>query len=270
MPIKKRLKLTSQVGIDRADVLPFDPIQPSNQFTVRLFGCNQDVDAKEDWQGMWTNSSPFEFPTTAETLNVDATVPPDGVGNEGAQTVIVQGLDQDWNLVQDEMEISPVMATTLHTFRRVYRAVVDRVGEYGTTNAGDIIITNSGSGQTLGHIAAGAGSTEQAIYTVPKGHTAFLLEWSVNPGDDKMSFRLMARPRADNIDEEQKGTLVIERLDSLRAPFDFHFEPAPVRFPEYTDIWMEVRSEQGNNKTADGEFEIMVVKNDLLVRELNN
>lgn len=102
---------------------------------------------------------------TAGTLSIPAV----NVADDGHVVTII-GLDDNYDPLEEEVTVSSsTTTTTTASFKRVYRAFCTAGG---ITNTGNINIQKSAT--TVARITAGKAQTLMAIYTVPKGYTAFI------------------------------------------------------------------------------------------------
>ena len=185
---------------------------------------------------------------TWETPGV-LTIPAVNAADNGNK-VIVQGLDENFNLTEEEFTLSSSTTVTgTKTFSRVYRAYYYD----NTTNAGDINIQRSGT--TVARITAGKAQTLMAVYTVPAGYTAYLTQGttSIQYGGDatldmfvryhgQLSFRI-------GHSGEVAGT---------GMPYHYEFS-VPIAIPEKSDI--DVRtSVRSNNARVTAAFDLILIR----------
>jgi len=143
------------------------------------FGYNGAVTALES---VWTAGGLYSFPAAASVLTVvSSSTDDDGdpVGT-GARTVTIEGLDANYEeiSVTVTMNGTTAVSTTGYSFLRVNRAFVATVGSTGS-NVGAITIANS-TPTTLSTIVATVGVSEQCIYTVPAGKTAYITRYMLS------------------------------------------------------------------------------------------
>lgn len=135
---------------------------------------------------IWPNpAGSMEHPTTNETLSIVSSSIQDDSGGTGIDAVFVEGLDGDY-LPQSELVIldGTTPATSANTYRHVYEINCLNVTTSGTTNAGNISITNSSSGERLGYVEAGDSISEHGQFVVPAGYNALLLDFHVSAFKD--------------------------------------------------------------------------------------
>ena len=133
--------------------------------TVRKFGYNADVDAGTE--DIWIGGGSLNWPSAAAATNIiSSSTDDDASPATGANTVTVEGLDANYQLVRETAEMNGQTQVALTTqFLRVFRAWVATAGT-GLTNAGNIDVRHTTT--ILARIGTGDGQTLQAGYTVPK------------------------------------------------------------------------------------------------------
>lgn len=185
----------------------------------------------------------------------------DGPGNDGAHTITVQGLDNDFNLIEETITVNGAASTA--SFLRVYRAFVATAGVL-TTNDDNILISTAaaGAGTVLADIGTigtgtttGLGQTQLALYTIPAGKTGYLTNWNVGvaPMNNAVTVTLLAR-------ELDGGAPFRSRdiIDTVGGYTTRNYS-IPIRFPEKTDI--EVRGTGDTGSIISSSFDIILVDN---------
>jgi len=154
---------------------------------VSVVGRNQDVDTTITDIGM--EDTIFPWLTVATTVEAISDNVNDTFLGTGARTITVHGLDANFDLISEviEMNGTTVSAVTTASFIRINKTIVETSGTYadtnGGTNLGDITTRPSGGGSTLSFIAdvdVDAGSSQDFKYTVPNGHTAIIIGVGAN------------------------------------------------------------------------------------------
>lgn len=146
--------------------------------SFRKFGTNPAVGVgRED---IWGAGGVMVWPDSAGAASVVSDSAADTDGGTGAHAVMVQGLDGDYNQVQEIVTLSGLTpAVTTQTFLRVYRMFVLECGS-GDTNAGNI--TASVGGNVQAYLEATEGQTAGSHYTVPAGHSLIINFYGVGVG----------------------------------------------------------------------------------------
>jgi hypothetical protein len=222
--------------------------QISGYSLVHVTGYNSDVDAGAD-ETVWGAGGkyPWSVWSAARTITVVSASALD------TGSVVITGLDANYNVVSEEIDCNGTTPTTGTTqFIRVNSSVYKNGA---SNNAGNITITADSS--TIGLIEAGIGQTLAGIYTVPAGHTAYIVtgDFSVQKGEDSQ-VRFFIRPfgqgfRIAHIGEVFEGTY----------RYDF---PVPVAMPEKTDLDVQAALVETNNTRVTTNFSMILVKNDAL------
>lgn len=169
--------------------------------------------------------------------------------SDNGNVIAVQGLDENFELVEENFTISSSTAVTgTQTFARVYRAF-NTTG----TNVGNINVQRGGT--TVLRITAGKGQTLMAVYTVPAGHTAFITQGVCTcqanadaTGD--MFIRYFG----------QTSFRVGHSFEVSGAGGPYHYEfGIPVKVPEKSDI--DIRATmRSNNARITAAFDMILIQ----------
>ncbi len=151
------------------------------------FGENISVGTTEEV--IWDGGGTYTFLSAAETMHVFSDDTADNIYGTGARLIIVVGLNQYWQ--QTSQFIVPIGTDTVTTdtsFLRVFRSIVILSGDpspIGDANVGDITIQGSSTSTLQAKILANNGQTLMAVYTVPRGKTAYATGISLGVGQGK-------------------------------------------------------------------------------------
>jgi hypothetical protein len=214
---------------------------------IEKFGRNDTMSANVET--IWDGSNVYTYLTSASSVYITSSDGNDTPAGTGARTVEVQGLDENYALATETINVDDSASST--TFIRVFRALVKTTGSGGQA-AGVISIRSaaSGGGTLLAQIqkvgtggGASLGQTFMAIYTVPAGKTAYLTQWTVGAGGQNADTTCMfaARPFGDGAFNSK------DIIISAGQQFSKNYK-IPLQFTEKTDI--EVRgftSSAGND-----------------------
>ena len=223
--------------------------QIENHKTVFKFGFNPDVNSSEET--IWDVGGIYAYPSSAVAMTVttDAGTP----ANDNGVKVIVFGLDEDYNEVNDEVTLAGAgTATTTQTFFRVFRAYVS--GSQAPT--GNLNITNGGT--TYARITLNENQTLMAMWTVPAGYTGFLDHVNIATGTTNANQYVTAQI----VQRTQGGVFRVMMKQTLSsggvADFLLRY---PIEISEKTDL--EVRAESsGSNNLISANFSIVYIKNE--------
>jgi len=132
----------------------------SNDYSARnIFGYNSTVGTS--YIPMWENSTAYTYPTQPLTMTVTS-----NVADNGVQVRII-GLDGDYNVITEVVTLAVSVATTQQFFR------INDVVTISGNAANDITISNGGI--TYAKVRGGDGKNQASIYTVPAGHSLYLV-----------------------------------------------------------------------------------------------
>ena len=220
---------------------------------IEKFGRSSDI-PNGDTTTLWDANTIYDYVTSATTVTVTSDKADDAPGGAGAHDVEIQGLDADYNVVEEVVNLGD---TSIAQFLRVFRVRVKHSGSHGT-NWGNVTI--AGGGKTLAVIdggpnnGPGVGQTFMCVYTVPAGKTAYLTQWSVSSGKQNADTlaKFMVRP-FNNGSWNTKDIVEIQANNYIK---DYK---VPLKFDEKTDI--EVRAYSGTGSTAASTFNLILIDN---------
>ena len=203
---------------------------------------------------LWDGTELYDYLNTATTVTVTSDELDDAPAGAGAHDVEIQGLDADYNLVVETVNIGD---TSVAEFLRVFRVRVKHSGSHGT-NWGDITV--AGGGKTLAVIdggpnnGPGIGQTFMCVYTVPAGKTAYLTQWAVSSG--KQNADTLATFVARSFDNGSWNTKDVVEIQANNYIKDYK---VPLKFDEKTDI--EVRAFSDSGSSTASTFNLILIDN---------
>ena len=119
----------------------------------------------------------FAIHTTASTYDIVSSDAADDDGGTGCNSVVVYGVDSNWN---EAIEVVTLDGATPVTTTTSWVSHPNRVAMFlcgtGQVNAGAISVTRTTGGATVATMPAGEGVTQQCIFTIPQSHQ-FITEW---------------------------------------------------------------------------------------------
>lgn len=140
---------------------------------VNKFGENPDV-VKNTTEDVWDGGGTYSFPATALMTKISQTT---DQGDMQGETIEVQGLDESWDLVVQNVDLDDSNTETPVTLDtpliRCFRMKV--LANYVTTSP--IRVHNDAENVDYAIIDTGNNQTLMAIYTVPDGKTAYLTNY---------------------------------------------------------------------------------------------
>ncbi|MCP4566485.1 MAG: hypothetical protein GY841_02760 [FCB group bacterium] len=206
--------------------------------SMNKFGHNATATAGDD---IWAGDGVYAFyPATAQSMDIQSTEAADTAAGTGARSVTVFGLDENWEEISETKELKGGTAVDLdNKYIRMFRAFVSEAGS-GKTNAGDITVEIKGAATVAIFIADGEGQTQQAIYTVPAGKSAYFIKGYVglmndNKGGEDGSFQwLMRANNGANGAWQVKGHVGLVNIGSSHWQYEYGIPAGPI--PEKTDV----------------------------------
>jgi hypothetical protein len=141
---------------------------------VIVFGYNPDLDTTEE--SVWPNGGVVPHPAAASVLKISSTSTDDAAAGTGAQTVFIEGLDGNYNVVSETVILNGQTAVnTTNLYLYVNQFYVTRVGageaNAGAINAGTGTVTTGVPAVLYDEIAVGYNQRTTAHYCVPAGFT---------------------------------------------------------------------------------------------------
>lgn len=144
---------------------------------INEFGQNTNISdtAKETLHDIGGLYHWIDSPTI---LNISSNNANDTLAGSGAQKVLVSGLDGNWNIISETVDMDGTnTAQTTKSFYRVYNFQVSQAGVDGY-NVGQLTMTDDTSSlNTIETIPAEQGKSHSATYTIPANYTGYIVGW---------------------------------------------------------------------------------------------
>ena len=225
---------------------------------IHKFGHNLDIDTGTDPETVWSTGGLYAFPSLADTLKIiSSDVDDNGTGTTGALTIKVQGLDANYDVIEEDFTLNGQTAVTgSKEFLRVYRAFVTSAGS-SEWNEGVITINNSDDSITLASIPAEHGQTHMAVYTIPRNYKGYLTSFSgaMSKAIPSASIVLEMVFRKNGV-KRIKQNIAIDTTGS--TSFIKYFD-CPLLIEEKTDIYVNAKEVSANNSGVFSNFSIILV-----------
>ncbi len=169
------------------------------------------------------------YPTSAGIVSVVSSDANDDDGDTGARTMEIQGLDGNYEEISETITLNGTSAvTTTASFHRVFRM---RVLTAGTTGTNEGNLTASIGGNDVARIsAANGGQTLMAVYTVPKGKTAYLDDFHGSLSKNQEAVFMIRTKNGI----ESSAWQVKAMFGTFANSVHYHY-PVPIEIPEKTD-----------------------------------
>lgn len=231
-----------------------------NSRSLFKFGSNPDVGTSEET--IWDQGGLYSYLASASVIKVSSSNSNDTSSGTGARTVILYGLDADYNEISETITLNgQTEVNTTLSYLRVYRCQVTSAGSSGTA-AGDIYfgtgnVTSGVPANIYAKIIIGENQTLMGIYTVPSGHTGYIFSGTMCSGTETankyITSKLKVRPFGQVFQ-----TRALVTINSGFVPFDFGVAPTIL---EKSDIEARGFTSSGTAQIS-ATFSIVLVKND--------
>ena len=197
---------------------------------------------------VWDVTAVYDYLTTAKTMTIssDAAAGTDDAAGTGARTVKITGQGDNGVEVSETLTMnSSVAVSTTRPYRRVYRMQVMTAGA-SATNTGNIYlgastVTGGIPAEKYAMITTGEGQTLMALYTVPAGKTAFMVNFNLTQtggGTGLATIRLLARPSGGAWNVKNKFTVNNNTVNT-------NLIDSPPPFAAGTDIEVRAKADTG-------------------------
>ena len=231
---------------------------PAGYGKIHKFGAVPAM--SQDTNGSIWDENDTVYPWTTVDANTVLTVNVVAPNNEGSartthdgDTVEIQGLDGNYDLQTETVTISGSSATTINSFKRVFRARFTNGGSFNPNS--ERILIKSGS-TTVAKILEDIGQTMMSIYTIPAGKTGYLMRLDVTAqGTATGSFKLYCR-------DNGVGSFRVKHtaeVNGVGGAYQLTY-PLPQPLLEKTDVDARMHT-LSNNGGYTCTFDIMLVDN---------
>lgn len=227
-----------------------------NLIVFQKFGENPDVDTLivED---VWDVGGIYEYQTEASVVSMSSTSAEDNPVGLGVGYVSIQGLDEEWNLTTEVVEMNGTTPVeSVNQYIRVFRLRAVAASDENNTAAGDIEV--KADALTVAAMKTGNTSTKMTMLTVPDGYSGFISSVVVSggPNDD---FIIEAKARVQGGMFFSTNDYEISNSSTLFPTFN----PAIGKIEERTDIKFSAVGVT-NNSQVRVQYTCVMIKNDFL------
>lgn len=224
------------------------------------FGNNPDVNGA--LETVWSNSSLYVYPTAATQMKVSSTSANDTAAGVGARTVLVAGLDQNYNEVSEVVTLNgQTPVTTTLTFIRVFRAYVVTAGASntaeGTIYIGDGVVTAGVPAIVYAEIPLGENQTLMALWTVPANYTLYIYRGTFTAASSNAAHYILGKFMIRPLGGVFRNAADVTANSNVIA-YDFEI---PLAVAEKSDIEARVIALSGTNFYVTASFEGVYIKN---------
>ena len=229
--------------------------------TLYKFGYNPDVDTQEET--VWGNAGNYIWLDSAVNMFVSSTSVNDSGTGTGARTILIQGLDENYNEIEETITLNgQTQVTTQLSYLRIYRSFVTLAGSNQGTS-GVIYMGSSGStggvpnSSVYASISIG-NQTQIAAYTVPAGYTLYVDEINFTAAVSQSNKLVHCKFNSRDYESNVFRTRFVQVIQSNQLIQSFKY---PQGFAEKTDLECRVSTDTSN--TAIGaSFQGVLIKND--------
>ncbi len=205
---------------------------------------------------VWDVGGTLVWQDTAQRIEIVSSSANDTIAGSGARQVLVRGLDGDFNLQNETVDmdgLTPVFTTNL--YRRHFRTEATSSGTQGTSTtsslAGTIDVSWETSGDPAGTIpplinGVSESSTRSTHFTVPTGFTVEIESVTVFVETLKqVSMFIMNRTQGDVIAAPFGVVSTGPRITNFTGNVTKSF-PTPISFSEKNDVWAVITATANN------------------------
>ena len=256
----------SRVGKTEPFYLQIARGQISFHKNIFKFGNNPNVG--DSLETVWAEGGLYSYLTSATVLKVSSSSTADTSAGTGARTVELFGLDTNYDEINETVTLNGQTAVnTTKEYLRINRMVVRSAGT-GGANAGVIY---AGTGTVTTGVPAnvyasvngvtGANQSLMALWTVPAGYTAYILQYDISNGTTSNTpavckLVLAVRPYGE----------VFQSKDVKSLTTGMHVEETfsiPLKVEEKSDIEIRALSSSGSvSFDISAALEIIYIQND--------
>jgi hypothetical protein len=205
---------------------------------IHQFGFTDGIGSADTPVSIHSSRTLYPFLTSASQLTLASTL-------GDTNNVTVYGLDANYDMIDEVVTLNGVTGVlTSQSFLRVHSIVCD------TTNTG--AITAKVGSSILAEIRPNQLKSLMAVYTVPRGYTAFMMgvDVSVNKGHDAIV----------NMYARASGDFKIQFTSDVYQSA-YSYRPAiPIRLPQTTDIDFRISDVENSNTRVACGFELVLDK----------
>jgi len=234
----------------------------ANHSIIHKFGRNSDIDTGTVPEDIWEGGGLYTgFPIgDVETVDVYSTSTSDTSAGVGAKTVLIKGLDSNFNYIEEVVTLNGTThVTSVNQYSRCNVGIVKSAG----TSLGNVgLITcehTSISANVFFAIPVGLNRTHVSAYTIPAGYTGYIkkLYFTLQTGgnnDQDCNVDLMIRPFNQVFQSRRPLGLSsgYEINDTIYGG---------IKVDEKSDIVLRVFNVSLNNTAITGGFDLILQKN---------
>jgi len=262
----KEYSSISRVGTTEPFELQVSRGQISYHKTNFKFGFNPDID--NSLETVWAQGGLYSYLSSATTLYISSSSTDDDVAGTGATSAKVSGLDANYDEVSVTVNLDGQTGVQLgdaSNWIRVNRIEVLTAGS-GGANAGVLYVGTEATPSSgvptnkYATVAIGDNQTLMALWTVPRGYSAYLYQTNVTAActtsNKLLTCTIVARPQGGVFNVKDKFGIQVDG-GSIVQKYNF-----PLKFTEKTDIEVRAISDSGTgNVEVSAGLDILYIAN---------
>lgn len=198
---------------------------------VNIFGFNRVVGTA--YETFWNYGGIYPLLGSATTLTAVSSA-------SDTMSILISGLDSSYNEISEIVALNGVTpVATTKSFLRVNSAVI-----LSGSNVGNITISSGAT--VIGYIEAGIGVTQSCVYSVPSGHSLYLVRIDVNSATVNPNKYLTIH----NVVCSSTGRKLKVAEATFATSQVSYDRQVPFKIDEKTDFSFECKSSSGENEVA--------------------
>jgi hypothetical protein len=228
--------------------------------TFCQFGINSAV--SQTLETVWVGGDAYAFPSSATTTTVSSSNANDTVAGTGARTVLIDGLNANYERVTETASLNGQTGVTLtNQYLRINKVTILTAGD-GGTSAGSIFagtgtVTTGVPAVVINRTGSSSNESESGFYSVPVGYTAFITRWTMsssnNTANEATRFILRVRPFG--------GVFGYKAVYNIPGNGIYECEAAyPIPLPEKADLEVVALATAGSSYVTT-QLQIILIKN---------
>jgi len=224
------------------------------------FGRNPDIDVgpEDIWNSGGTYTGQPLHSASAETVEVFSSDAADTSVGTGARTVLITGLDSNWDEISETITLNGVTGvTSANSYHRLYRIKVLTAGS-GAGNAGTLTCRHTTTTANIfAVLPVGQNQTTIAAFTVPAGYTAIILRIKnqigrTNGSAGSADYSLRIR--------EEDGVYGAVRYETITTNFPDSYDlRGGIVLPAKTDVKVRCESVSDTNTAFSSAIEYILI-----------
>jgi len=201
-------------------------------------------------KAVWDWANWYVFPTSAQILDVTSDDAEDNSAGAWARTMFIQGLDENYNAIEEVITLLPWTTNTINSYLRVYRMIIMTAWS-NWTNIWTIEAKQWAN--IVARIGEWVWQTLMAIYTVPAWKTWYMTYGKMSTWKGfEVTIRMKARMLWWAFQTKHQAYC-------YQGTYDYRFT-VPLQIPEKTDIIVTAEADLANANVS-AVFDLILLDN---------